>query len=243
MLLLRRSAPLLWLTLLACSAEFHAGDGLDADGSGGNGLASLAPGVLPTVSGGANGTGANLGLSTGSALGSGGAPSSSGGSAPGGGAKASLCALGKVTLRAVPPPAAKAGSYCGSDCSVGWLEITSSEGASVVVDLPCGAVTCDRCEQAVCKATACKNSPLTTLGLEYVWDGTRFLANACGAASLCQERSCVPPGRYVAKMCVALAETAAGAAACVASEKVLCTPPVAFDFPGTALVTGILPAP
>jgi len=242
-MLLRRSAPLLWLTLLACSAEFRAGDALNADGSGGNGLASLAPGVLPTVSGGANGTGANLGLNTGSALGSGGASASSGGGAQSGGSKAaSLCALGTVTLRAVPPPAAMANSYCGNTCSVGWLEITSSEGASVVVDLPCGAVSCDRCEQAICNAAVCKNAPLTTLGLEYVWDGTRFLANSCGGASLCQERSCVPPGRYMAKMCVAVTGTAVGAA-CVASEKVLCTPPVAFDFPGAALVTGTLPAP
>lgn len=241
-MLLRHSAPLLWLTLLACSAEFRAGDALNADGSGGNGLASLAPGVLPKVSGGANGTGANIGLIPGSSLGSGGASASSGGSAQGGGSNASLCALSKVTLRAVPPPAAPAGSYCGSACSIGWLEITNSEGASVVVDLPCGAVTCDRCEQTVCTADVCQNAPLAKLGLEYVWDGTRFLANSCGGASLCQERSCAPPGRYMAKMCVALTETAVGAA-CVASETVLCTPPIAFDFPGTALATGTLPVP
>ncbi len=241
-MLLRRSVPLLWLTLLACSAEFRAGDALNADASGGNGLVSLAPGVLPTVSGGANGTGANHELDTGSALGSGGSPVSSGGSPQGGTKAGSFCAVGKVTLRAVPPPAAPAGSYCGSACSVGWLEITSSEGASVVVDLPCGAVTCDLCEQTVCTADVCKNAPLAKLGLEYVWDGTRFLANSCGGTSLCQERSCVPPGRYMAKMCVALTETAVGGV-CVASEKVLCAPPVAFDFPGTAIVTGTLPVP
>ncbi|MDX2055936.1 MAG: hypothetical protein SFV15_26275 [Polyangiaceae bacterium] len=239
------------LALVACGAEFHAADG-SADGSGGSAMANLvAPGVLPTVPpGGAPLTGAGSGISgTGGATSTEGPGNATGGakSAAGGGGNASggagreACAEGKVTLRLMPPVAAPAGTYCQSSCSVGWLEITTSEGVSIVTSLPCGAVTCDQCQKMACSASTCVNTSLPAKGVAFEWDGSQFLANTC-SNNVCQEKSCVARGRFFAKMCMPLTETQNGAE-CVAAERVVCTDPIGFDFPGPSVVSGTLPLP
>jgi hypothetical protein len=129
-------------------------------------------------------------------------------------------------------------------CSAEWLTVKDSSGSGLARANNCGT-PCATCTPMGCPAYCAMPSELKVGGATTTWEGQIFVAGTCGASMSCQSPSCAAPGRYTAVMCafpnpspdgglgLSCATGAAAAQTCVE---------VPFDYPGTATVSGTLPA-
>jgi hypothetical protein len=81
-------------------------------------------------------------------------------------------------------------------------------------------------------------------GAQLDWDGSSYTASTCGANVGCYEKTQVPAGHYIARMCGTPGKVdnadAGFQASCVASGPLACVD-VPFDYPGPTPVVGNLP--
>ncbi len=116
------------------------------------------------------------------------------------------------------------GSFCDNPTPCGdldWLTIRKGDGTPLAIK--------------ACPAVGCASPPRPiTLPASTTWDGSYYVN--CGDTSTL---TCVPPGHYIAHLC--LYENQGDAAAtCVASSTPVCKD-VPFDWPTAATISGSLP--
>jgi hypothetical protein len=237
----------LFAVLWACSSEFHADSA--------RGAAQLPPTtgipseMLPTLSEGSGGS--STVPATPSPGTTSGAPSSgAGGSLNSGGTagRGSEHSCTNATVTFVVSTPAENEAYCVTGCGGTWLEITDLEGTPILTEAPCGTLDCENCEPRPCTDVACVSTPLGKDGLEKLWNGSQVLSGSCGANALCQQPSCVAPGRYLVRMCLLRTLAMVSAigsplAECIATDQRVCTEPQEFSYPEDTRVTAELPTP
>jgi len=252
------------LTLAACSGgEFSSpsATGLKPTGQSSAGSTSAAPtsgdaGEASTDQAGAAAHDGGQASGGGSAFSAGspnvkGGSASVGGASVGGGSSGAVsgapaenlddCPDGTITFRMRPSPKLSSNYLCDVGCGSGWLSITDRDGAvGLPISSACGTASCETCEVRQCAAAACLSTPLGPEGSELTWDGTYLVKDTCGASKLaCQRRTCVKPGKYLARACAALSDGQSSGDGCTPREERLCRE-VEFEFPATKTVELVL---
>jgi hypothetical protein len=111
--------------------------------------------------------------------------------------------------------------------------------------LGCASTDCSSCQAAPCPPIACAiSSPLPAAGIDVSWSGVEWTSGgACGNYNTpCSKHSCAAAGRYTARFCgYALSGGDGGFQDCqlFGSSTPTCAD-VAFDYPTTSVVTGVL---
>lgn len=128
-------------------------------------------------------------------------------------------------------------SYCGPGCPAPAISIMDSEGRTLTLEEGC-QTDCRTCLPAPCIYCPAIGVAITDVKLD--WDGTVYVASACGAGNACAKSRFAPPGRYTATFCATpgkLTGPDGGIQQCVNTGPSKCGS-VEFDFPSTTVVKG-----
>jgi hypothetical protein len=180
------------------------------------------------AAGGAGGEGGTGGMSDAGAVGG---RSGDGGVSP-----------GTVTLRFVLPASQ---AFCDEACGpTTHIEILTSTGQLVPTAMPFCFTSCAAdCKPVSCPVGgACLPHGIAATGDQISWDGSSYPMSTCGTGTSCYAPRFVSPGQYVARMCATpgvLTSSDGGVTSCSATGATECVD-VPFDFPGQAVVEGML---
>ena len=208
--------------LAGCSTDAFIAIGPDGGGSSGSSTSGSAGSGSSSGTAGSGSVSSDAASSGSGSSGSTGSGASSGsGSCPASGATVSFEMKVSPTLNT---------SYCygAGSCSQEFVAIRAPNGADLTIDKPCLA-DCNACRLVACPAGCLAPGPLTTTGVNHVWDGTHWSSGTCGSNVTCTGVDCTPAGHYVATMC-AYRNIGGPAPSCTSSQTPICKE-FGFDWP------------
>lgn len=128
--------------------------------------------------------------------------------------------------------------YCIDACMSLWLSVLPVGGGSPLAISGACTTTCAQCQPIAC-APCAPAQHLKPEGEAYSWAGSVWERSTCGAQmNACVNQLCVPPGKYVARMCASRSTSDAGAY-CMSSATPTCVE-VPFEYPSATTVEGVL---
>jgi hypothetical protein len=135
--------------------------------------------------------------------------------------------------------------YCVGACGQSWVTVKATDG-KVLGNIDHGCVaSCSDCKPVVCPAIACiAPHHLASAGEDITWNGTLWPETTCstdnGASLACVGQLCLSPGTpLIATMCAYPSTNPDAGQFCSSGPTATCVN-VAFIYPTTSVVTGVL---